>query len=186
MKTFLNCILKFFAILRRIFEPITWLLFKPRNWKKLKDLDNWDEVKNLSPEDFSDLINSEKYPYRWDKAKGLLDNVNPVGKPQYFFKDLSTDRDCDNWARVWVAYYKNHNKLIQEWIVTSKKNPFKKAHLVAVVKEDGGWRLLNYYRYREAHNTPEEAIADISSWNSGAYNEEDRLQCLYRKYKVRS
>lgn len=173
-------LLKIFAWLRRQLESVTWKWFQPKGWKDLNDILLWDEVKDLRPDRFSTVLN--QFEYKYDKFYGLLDNTQPVDDPQYFFKDLSTDRDCDNWAREWVAYYKYHNKPVQEWIVTNKKHPFTKSHLIAVVNEGDGWRLLNYWRYPKTHDTVEQAIEDIKDFNDGTYSNENRLQCLYKDW----
>lgn len=173
-------LLKIFATLRRILEPLTWSLFQPKRWRNLPDLEKWDELKDLSPSEFSEALN--KYEYKYDKIQGLLDNVQPVNEPQYFFKDLTTDRDCDNWARQWVIYYRYHKCPCQEWIVTNRKHLFTKSHLIAVVNEGDGWRLLNYDRYPNTHKNIEEAISDINSWPS--YSDDERIQCLYRDWPV--
>lgn len=178
----METILRFVACLRRLFEPLTWRWFQPKDWEKLPDLDKWEDVRDLSPSAFSRLINGFKYTYNWDKLRGLLDNSQPLDKPQFFFKDLTTDRDCDNWARIWSSYYTYHNIPVQEWIVTNTKHPFTQSHFVAVANEGDGWRLLNYVRYDKTHTSPECAIADIKTWNSGNYADDIRLQCLYKDY----
>ena len=173
-------LLKIFAVLRKILESTTWKWFQPKDWQNLEDLDKWEEVREYYPEQFSQVL--AKYPYKYDKVQGLLDNTHPIDDPQYFFKNLDTDRDCDNWAREWVAYYRYHNMPCQEWIVTNKQHPFTQSHLIAVANEGDGWRLLNYDRYPNAHETVEEAIDDIETFNSGNYAKDVRLQCLYRDW----
>lgn len=174
-------LLKIILMFRRALENKLFKKFAPKDWENLKDLDNWDEVKNLNPSQFDWKINS--YKYKSDKLSGLLDNSHPLDKPQYFFKDLPDGRDCDNWSRVWVQYYLNRGNEVQEWVVTNKKHPFKDSHFVAVVKEDDGWRLLNYKRYSSVHPTPEDALRDLNGWNSGDYNDDVRIQALYQTYK---
>ena len=173
-------LLKIFAALRRMFESTTWKWFQPKGWKDLPDIDKWDDIKDLSPEEYSKVLN--KYEYKYDKIQGLLDNTQPVDEPQYFFKDLTTDRDCDNWARQWVIYYRYHKKPIQEWIVTNKKHPFTKSHLVAVVNEGDGWRLLNYHRSPNVYETVEEALGELN--RSKSYPDSERIQALYRDWPV--
>ena len=163
-----------------MFESTTWKWFQPKGWKDLPDIDKWDDIKDLSPEEYSKVLN--KYEYKYDKIQGLLDNTQPVDEPQYFFKDLTTDRDCDNWARQWVIYYRYHKKPIQEWIVTNKKHPFTKSHLVAVVNEGDGWRLLNYHRSPNVYETVEEALGELN--RSKSYPDSERIQALYRDWPV--
>ena len=174
----MEVLLKIFAFIRKLLESKTWQWFQPKNWQSLDDVKKWDDVKDLSPEEYSKVLN--EFEYKYDKFCGLLDNTQPVTEPQYFFKNLTTDRDCDNWARQWVIYYKYHNIPCQEWIVTNKSHPFTKSHLIAVANEGDGWRLLNYERYPKAHETVEEAVADIG--NCLNYNDDIRLQCLYRDW----
>ena len=174
-------ILKIVCKLRKFFEKHLFDLFAPKNWEQLPDLDKWGRVRELLPENFSNEIN--KYPYQSDRIFGLFDCSHPVDKPQYFFKDLPYARDCDDWSRVWVAYYLYHGKEVQEWLVTNKNHPFTRSHFVAVVKEAEGYRLLNYYRYPATHPTPEEALDDLELWNGDTYSKENRLQCLYNVYK---
>ena len=173
-------ILKLILAIRRNLEKKTFESFAPVNWQSLPDLDKWEDVRELNPSQFDWKINS--YKYKSDKLSGLLDNSHPLDQPQYFFKDLPYARDCDDWSRIWISYYLYHKKECQEWVVTNKKHPFTYSHFVAVVKEDGGWRLLNYKRYPKVHPTPEDAINDISDWNGGDYAPAVRLQAMYKAY----
>lgn len=177
----MTLILKLILALRKIFEKVLFDNFAPKNWESLPDLDKWNDVKELNPSQFDWKINS--YKYKSDQLSGLLDNSHPVDKPQYFFKDLPYARDCDDWSRIWVSYYLYHKKEIQEWVVTNKNHPFTKSHFVAVVKDNDGYRLLNYHRYTACHPTPEDAIRDINGWNSGDYNDAVRIQACYKIYK---
>jgi len=176
----MELLLKIILKLRLLFESFTFKKFAPENWQDLPDLDRWEDVRELSASQFDWKINS--YKYKSDKLSGLLDNSHPVDQPQYFFKDLPYARDCDDWSRTWISYYLYHGKECQEWVVTNRKHPFVDSHFVAVVKEDGGWRLLNYKRYPKIHPTPEDAVRDIASWNNGNYDDNVRLQALYKKY----
>lgn len=173
-------LLKIFAALRRAFESTTWKWFQPKGWQDLRDVYKWDDVKDLSPNEYSGILNT--FEYKYDKIQGLLDNTQPVDEPQYFFKDLTTDRDCDNWARQWVIYYRYHKIPCQEWIVTNRKHPFTKSHLVAVANEGDGWRLLNYYRSPYSFPTVEDALNELD--RSPSYPNSERLQCLYRDWPV--
>ena len=60
-KKFLNLILSIVVRIRAIIEPITWKLISPKNWESLEEMGNFDELKNLSPEDFSKAINKFEY-----------------------------------------------------------------------------------------------------------------------------
>ena len=178
-KKFLNLILSIVVRIRAIIEPITWKLISPKNWESLEEMENFDELKNLSPEDFSKAIN--KFEYKFDPILGLFDYSFPLDKPQYFFKNLPWGRDCDDWARIWSIYYKNKGIPVQEWVITEKEHPFTKSHFIAVAKEEDGWHLLNYNRYPTGHETLEDAIDDIQGWNRGYYKE-SRLQSRYKEY----
>ena len=178
-KKFLNLILSIVVRIRAIIEPITWKLISPKNWESLEEMGNFDELKNLSPEDFSKAIN--KFEYKFDPILGLFDYSFPLDKPQYFFKNLPWGRDCDDWARIWSIYYKNKGIQVQEWVITEKEHPFTKSHFIAVAKEEDGWHLLNYNRYPTGHETLEDAIDDIQGWNRGYYKE-SRLQSRYKEY----
>lgn len=178
----MNFLFKFIVMLRRLFEPLTWRLFRVKKWQDLPNLMNWDELKLLNPTTFSQKINT--LDYKWDPIKGLLDHSFPLDCPEYFFKDLPSGRDCDDWARIWVCYYSYKKYEVEEWVVTTKKHPFTSSHFVAVVKDINGYRLLNYSRSNNTYATAEEALDELSTWNSGEYKNENRLQCLYRRYKV--
>ena len=178
----MKALFKFIVKLRKFFEPLTWRLFKVRNWKDLPDLMKWDDLKVLNPTSFSQKINT--LDYKWDPIKGLLDHSFPLDCPEYFFKDLPSGRDCDDWARIWVCYYLYKHYSVEEWIVTTKNHPFTNSHFVAVVKDTGGYRLLNYRRSNKAYLTVEEALDELSTWNNGEYKKENRLQCLYRRYEA--
>jgi len=176
----MTSLLKVVLFFRRKLEEKTFKWFSYEDWERLPDLDAWEKVKDLSPSQFDWKINS--YKYKSDRLAGLLDNTFPLDKPQYFFKDLPYARDCDDWARIWAAYYLHHGKEVQEWVVTNKRHPFTKSHFIVVVKDDEGWRLLNYKRYPMQHPTPEKAIEDIAGWNSGDYDDDVRIQALYKSY----
>ena len=178
----MKLLFKFIVKLRRIFEPLTWKLFKVKKWKNLPDLMNWEELKILNPTTFSQQINTLEY--KWDPIKGLLDHSFPLDCPEYFFKDLPSGRDCDDWARIWVCYYLYKKYEVEEWIVTSKKHPFTNSHFVAVVKDIKGYRLLNYSRSPNTYATVEEALDELNTWDGDTYKKENRLQCLYRRYKA--
>lgn len=178
-KKFLNLILDVVVRIRALIEPLSWKIFSYKDWESLNDLDNFDNLKDLTPTEFSNAIN--KMEYKFDPIKGLLDFSFPFDKPQYFFKNLPWGRDCDDWARVWSIYYKNKGIPVQEWVITDLDHPFTRSHFVAVAKEEDGWHLLNYDRYPNGHETPEEALNDVQGWNRGYYKE-SRLQSKYKEY----
>ena len=178
-KKFMNFLLDLVVKVRGIIEPLTWKLFSHKDWESLEDLGSFDDIKDLSPKEFSKSINT--FDYKYDPINGLLDYSFPFDKPQYFFKNLPWGRDCDDWARIWSIYYNRKGVPVQEWVVTEKEHPFTKSHFIAVAKEEDGWHLLNYNRYPKGHETPEEAINDIEGWNNGYY-EEFRLQSRYKEY----
>lgn len=177
METIFKCICR----LRRIFEKLFFKLFAPSDWESLPDLARWEDVRELSPTEFDRVINS--YPYLSDRYHGLLDCSHSVDTPQYFFKDLPYARDCDDWARIWAAYYLYHGREVQEWIVTNRKHPFTKSHSVAIVRDTEGYRLLNYRRCPKVHETPEEALNDLEGCGDESYNSNARLQCKYAEFK---
>lgn len=153
-------ILKIVAMLRLLLEKHFFKHRAPKDWEELEDLDNWRDVFDLDSDSFDYVIN--QYKYKPDAMQGFLDYSFPIDRPEYFFKDLPFGRDCDDWTRVWCAYCNYHKQVVEEWIVTSKKHPFKNSHFVAVVHEDEGYRLLDYHRFG-LWPTVESAVASLCS-----------------------
>ena len=75
-KNFLNLILDIAVRIRAIIEPLSWRLFSPKNWESLEDLGDFEEVKDLSPIEFSKAIN--RFDYKFDPISGLLDFSFPL------------------------------------------------------------------------------------------------------------
>lgn len=148
----------------------------PKNWIDLEDLDNWNDVRFLDSDSFDFVIN--RLPYKPDAMQGFLDYSFPIDKPEYFFKNLPYGRDCDDWSRIWCAYYNWWGKVCEEWIVTTTDHPFKNSHFVAVVHEDDGYRLLDYHRW-ELKPTVEQAVASLCDhWTT--FDPENLLAVRYK------
>ena len=158
--------MKFLKVfLLKVIAGLRWKLegwfFKrraPKNWQDLDDIMNWREAIALDERSFDFLINGMEY--KSDPIKGLMDYSFPINKPEYFFKKLPFGRDCDDWARIWSAYYRFHHKVVEEWIVTTTKHPFKDSHFVAVVHEGDKFRLLDYSRWG-LRDSAKEAVQSI-------------------------
>lgn len=150
----------------------------PKGWEELEDLENWRDVFDLDSDSFDYVIN--KLPYKPDAMQGFLDYSFPIDHPEYFFKDLPFGRDCDDWARIWCAYYLAHKKVVEEWIVTTTARPFKDSHFVAVVHEDDGYRLLDYRRWN-LKPTVEDAVASLCDhWTT--FDPENLLAVRYKTW----
>lgn len=150
----------------------------PKDWEELEDLENWNDVRDLDSDSFDYVIN--RLPYKSDAMQGFMDYSFPIDKPEYFFKNLPYGRDCDDWTRVWCSYCKYHKQVVEEWIVTTIRHPFKDSHFVAVVHEDNGFRLLDYHRWN-LKPTVEQAVASVCDhWTS--YDPENLLAVRYKTW----
>ena len=57
-KKFMNFLLDLVVKVRGFIEPLTWKLFSHKDWESLEDLGSFDDIKDLSPEEFSKSINA--------------------------------------------------------------------------------------------------------------------------------
>ena len=177
MKKIMLAILWIVTRIRLWLEPWFFKKRAPKGWEELDDLDNWRDALELDSDSFDYVIN--RLPYKSDAWQGFLDYSFPIDKPEYFFKDLPYGRDCDDWTRIWCAYYCHHSRVCEEWVITTTKHPFKNSHFVAVVHEDDGFRLLDYHRWGLSP-TVEQAVASVCDhWSTF-----DPDNLLAVKYKV--
>lgn len=153
-------ILNLLAKIRLVIEPFMFKKFS----QKLEAYENkrWEESKKLSIQDFDKYINT--FEYLPDKWGGFLDMSFPVNEPGYFFTDLDWGRDCDDFARIWALYLKEHGwSEITEVIVTTLKHPIGDAHVITVAKKDNKYYLFNYEQYG-VFNTFDEAVWYMTAW----------------------
>ena len=86
-----------------------------------------------------------EFPYKSDPLGGFIDYV---AEPDDFWKkDRTYGRDCDDWARMWSIWGVYHGFIATEWIVCNPKKLFKTMHVITVLEKNGEWYLMNYYAY---------------------------------------
>lgn len=140
-----------YARLRRRFNPLD-----------LPDEPQWESVKNYSIEKFGNWINS--FPYKKDGLWGLIDLTDDPDD----FSDRSkrSFRDCDDFARMWSLWGLYNNFSATEYIVTTKENPVKDAHVVTVLGKEGKYVLCNYnvYPSGEKFSSENKAIDYMKTW----------------------
>lgn len=118
---------------------------------------------NLSMFDFCKQLNSMEY--RYDKLHGLLDNV---ADPDTFFDEKDSDRDCDDWARLWSWWLVYNGYETTEYCVTNPTNlitTFTTMHAITIGHKDNEWWLMNYYYYGP-FKSEEEALNYMKNFNS--------------------
>jgi len=100
----------------------------------------WNEIKNLSMDKFSKVLN--RYEYKSDPFGGIID-YSPRN-PNYFFIEKSGGRDCDDWARMWFWWCIENGKTpVYEVAICESKNILA-AHMVCIFEEQGEFFLLDY------------------------------------------
>ena len=126
-------LLKFYTYIRKLFD-------KP----KFSELP--EELRVLSSVKYDNYINS--FPYKSDKLKGLLDKTSSI--THFLDTTSTTDRDCDDYARMWSAWllYNNYQE-VYEIIITEPRYFFSKSHFITIGKKsDRNYVLCNYHMYR--------------------------------------
>lgn len=174
-KRFYLIALTIVAMIRRALESFLFKKWAPKNWEDLEDYEGSSTAFMLDEVAFDMYING--LPYLADPHGGLLDYSFPIDHPEYFFKKLPHGRDCDDWARIWSAYYRFHGKIVQEWIITTTTHPFKDSHFVAVLCDKGKYTLLDYSRWG-SYDTPEDAVSAVCNhWER--YSMEELIAVKY-------
>lgn len=112
--------------------------------RKLWDRPNLNEIPNelikLDIDKYCEFIN--KYPYKWDKLHGLLDNTESIS--HFLDESVKSNRDCDDFARMWSAWLVHNGYDAIEVIITDPNKFFNKSHFITIGKRDNDFILLNY------------------------------------------
>lgn len=138
----MRLLVKVYLKLRLWLEPLTFWLFKDRH---VLPTDEWCYALRMNRSEFQDKILS--YPYRRDKIGGLLDTT--LQFPDYFFMDLKSNRDCDDFARMWSWWLREQGATdIVE--VAFYGGGITRAHMFTVAKLDGEYGIYDY-RVRKAN-----------------------------------
>lgn len=151
MKQFL---LNVYAKLRGILNPI----------KLSKEHEEWDRYMNMKMMEFSSTINS--FPYKSDKLGGLVDRTESF--EHFIDVNVKSDRDCDDYARMWSFWGISNGYKIYEVIVTTRKHLFKDSHVVTILANAKGFAMMNYKPYKNgfAFKSLEEAVEiTLPLWN---------------------
>lgn len=165
---------KLFRAYVRYIRPFTeqWL---NSIYHKDTPFDYWGLVKDLPMQKFSDKINA--YVYKMDKLGGLLDHAMFFETPNQFFVERDSNRDCDNFARIWAIWAIYHGYEYQEVIVTTKQRIIRDSHVVTAIHINNYWYLCDYTPYG-LYSTKDEAIEDIvNHWEK--YTEDNLLYEYY-------
>lgn len=129
-------IMKIYAWIRRKLNPL--VLPVAECW--------FTTYSKMEMHQYSTFINS--FPYKSDKLGGLIDRTETF--EHFIDRTVETDRDCDDWARMWSFWGIYNGYTAYEYIVLNKWHPFKTAHMVTILEKDGKFTLCNYRPYEEA------------------------------------
>lgn len=160
MKKFL---LEKYAILRARLNPIK-LETSHKYWNDYMTMPMWA---------FSDAINS--FQYKPDKLKGLIDRTDSFS--HFINPDVRSDRDCDDFARMWTMWGIENGYKAIEVIVTTRKKFFQNSHVVTFLQDKDGYQLMNYRPYPEKDREGERLLKKaLSKWYG--CKEEDLLYAV--------
>lgn len=136
-------IMKIYAWIRRKLNPL--VLPKAECW--------FTTYSKMKIQQYSAFVNS--FEYKSDKLGGLLDKTETF--EHFIDKTVETDRDCDDWARMWSFWGIYNGFIAHEFILLNPKHPFKTAHVVTVLEKNDKFTLCNY-KYYKAVGSLEEAL----------------------------
>lgn len=129
--------------------------------RKVKWPDKSIDEFNRGMDDFSKRIN--EFPYKSDPLGGLIDYVD---HPDNFFdKDKTEGRDCDDWARMWSIWGALHEYKAIEWIVCNPNRMFKTMHVITTLEDGRKCYLMNFRPYGP-YLTVDEALDKMRSFES--------------------
>ena len=155
MKQFL---LNLYAKRRARRNPISFALNDPE----------WYDYMSMSMGDFSRAIN--KFPYKADRLKGLLDKTE--GFSHFIDPSADSGRDCDDFARMWSFWGLHHGYKVYEVLVTTKKHFFKNSHVVTILGDGTKYTLCNYRPYRRKSADMDWLIRTaLKEWDPTAYGD---------------
>lgn len=165
------------VFVRPVTSSIFWHLWYRWHRRSSEAKDRWQMFKGLPMLAFDKEINDEeRYPYKRDSLKGIVDSTFSIKHPDYFFRDLRRGRDCDDWARVWTLWAHENGHESTELVVVDPRRPMKR-HAVAVIKVENKYWLANYHAYG-LYTSLEEAMSTMKRWG---YSEDS----FYFKYHYR-
>lgn len=122
----------------------------------------WDKYMHMSMNEFADAIN--QMPYKPDKLGGLIDRTESFS--HFLNAEKKSDRDCDDYARMWSLWGLSNGYKIYEVIVTSKKHFFKDSHVITLLYDGLQFTLCNYRPYRQTAGNMEWLIRTaLKEWN---------------------
>ena len=134
--------LKTIVFWRKIISPINFWWLKNTKYRNVKIPDIFRTIKDYSPQKFSEYIN--KYPYKPDSNNGKFDNT--IQFPDFFFVKRDSDRDCDDFVRMWFWYLQKYHlcKEVYEVYVIDNED-LSSAHMTCFAKMfDGTFRVFDY------------------------------------------
>jgi hypothetical protein len=110
--------------------------------------DKWRLIKNLCMDDFSKIINQFKY-----KSDFLLLDFSPE-EPDFFFVTRKSNRDCDDWARMWFWWAQENGDAA--WLIVVYDG-LKRGHKACIFLKNGIYFLADYTIQGE-YSSLEEAV----------------------------
>ena len=135
--------MKVYAYFRRMRNPLI-----------LPIVDSWyTTYSKLTMAKFSKFVNS--YNYKSDKCGGLIDRNETF--EHFIDESANSDRDCDDWARMWSLWGIFNGYTAHEFIILNRWRPFKTAHVITVLEKKGKFYLCNY-RHHPAESSLKDAI----------------------------
>ena len=142
----MKTILKLYAFFRSLLSPIVWRIFYWKNRRStVEGVTRWMMFLEGDMEEASRVINT--MPYKADRGKGFVDASIPTKHCHSFFNEIKHGRDCDDWARLWSVWGWLEGWESREWIVTERRHPFKRAHMVTTLSKDKEHWLMDYRPY---------------------------------------
>ena len=125
-------------------RKIIQFLVKVYLWfRKLFDRPNFEQL----PENMRKMtiirygLTLLKYPYKSDRLKGLLDKTESI--EHFLDKSVTSDRDCDDFARMWSAWLIHNGYKSYEVVLVNPKVP-KANHVITIGEKDGRFYLFDY------------------------------------------
>lgn len=121
----------------------------------------WKEYMTLPMYSFSTAINL--FQYKPDKFKGLIDRTESFA--HFIDPDVKSDRDCDDFARMWTMWGIENGYKPIEVIVTTRKKFFQHSHVVTVLNKGGEFILMNYRPCKQTAGNMDWLLKkELSSW----------------------
>ena len=150
-------------MIKFFFKIFVWFRDKFNPTKLPTNKEEWNKVRKLSFQEFSDWVNS--FTYLSDPLSGFFDKTETF--EHFIDPNIKSGRDCDDFAEMFKLWGIFNKRKAYTVVITIKAHPFKKSHIVTVLYDDSTkkYTLCNYTHAIEA-DTLEEAIDKIRQWKT--------------------